>query len=177
MPKTQPPIILIGYRATGKTTVGKLLAGKLGFAFIDTDQAIEEKEGSCISDMVAQSGWSFFRKKEKDMLLHLARKKNHVIATGGGAILHQDIWPEIKQNGLVIWLKADIGTICQRLTADGNVSQSQRPSLTGSDIQAEISSVLSERLPLYESSCHLSLDASDSVEDIVKKALQAIHKK
>ncbi len=177
MPKARPSIILIGYRATGKTTVGRLLAQQLGFSFIDTDQTIEEEEGSCISDMVAQHGWSFFRKKEKDMLKRLAHKKNHVIATGGGAILHKDIWPEIKQNNLVIWFKADIDTICQRLAADRNVSQSQRPSLTGSDIQAEITSVLNKRRPLYKASCHLSLDASDSVEDIVKKALQAIHQK
>lgn len=166
-------IILIGYRATGKTTVGKLLADDLGFVFVDIDQAIEQKEGNCISDMVAQHGWDYFRKKEKEMLTLLSGRKNHVIATGGGAILHQDIWPKLKQNSFIIWLKADSATICERLAGDAT-SVTQRPSLTGADIQQEVVSVLSERTPFYTAGCHLTLDACEPVEDIVNKALKAI---
>ncbi|MDA3971779.1 MAG: shikimate kinase AroL [Desulfobulbaceae bacterium] len=164
-------IILIGYRATGKTTVGRLLADRLGFSFVDVDQAIEQQEGRCIADMVQQHGWDYFRQREKEMLVELADQKNHVIATGGGAILHQDIWPSLKQSGLVIWLKADIQTICRRLANDA-VSDSQRPSLTGEDIQQEVSPVLRERTPLYETSSHLTLDATDAAEDIITQVMK-----
>lgn len=166
-------IILIGYRATGKTTVGRVLAEKLHYSFIDADHAVEQKEGQCISDMVDQHGWDYFRTKEKEMLLDLSKKEHHVIATGGGAVLHQDIWPTIKERGIVIWLTADNATICKRLAGDA-ASETQRPSLTGTDIQQEVTKVLEERLPLYESSCHLRLDATEPVEGIVQKALQAI---
>ncbi len=151
--------------------MGKLLAKRLDFSFIDMDHAIEHREGLCISDMVKQYDWTYFRKKEKKMLLELTHRKNHVIATGGGAILHQDIWPEVKQDSLVIWLKADIETICQRLAAD-QVSESQRPSLTGSNIQQEVATVLAERTPLYKTSCHIILNAADSVEKIVGHVLK-----
>lgn len=170
MPIKPVNIILIGYRATGKTTVGRSLADRLGFSFIDVDQAIEQKEDQSIAVMVEQHGWDYFRQREKAMLLDLAGRKNQVIATGGGAVLHQDIWPTIKQSGLVIWLHADIQTICKRLAGDA-ISDSQRPSLTGADIQQEVSTVLRERTPLYERGGHLTLDATDAVEDIVTQIM------
>lgn len=168
MPTKPVSIILIGYRATGKTSVGKALAASLHLSFIDVDQYIEQREACCITDMVKEHGWPYFREKEKSSLLELTGKENHVIATGGGAILHQDIWPTVKERGLVIWLKADTDTICKRLAAD-SVSDSQRPSLTGTGIQQEVADVLVERTPLYDKSCHLSLDATESVEDIVQQ--------
>ncbi|MDA3835291.1 MAG: shikimate kinase AroL [Spirochaetales bacterium] len=174
MPTKPVNIILIGYRATGKTTLGRRLADHLGFSFVDTDHAIEEHEGQCIADMVQQHGWPYFRQREKEMLLELAGRRNHVIATGGGAVLHQDIWETIQQSGLVIWLKADIQTICQRLAGD-TLSDSQRPSLTGEDIQQEVAAVLQERIPLYERSGHLTLDATDAVEDIITQVTRYLH--
>lgn len=173
MPTKPVTIILIGYRATGKTSVGMLLAEKLGFSFIDADHAIEQKENQCISDMVAEHGWDYFRTKEKEMLLELAEKKEHIIATGGGAILHQDIWKTVKESGVVIWLKADTQTICTRLAGD-EVSDTQRPSLTGADILKEVSSVLATRTPLYATSSHITVDATNSIEDIVADVLQQL---
>ena len=170
MPTQPASIILIGYRATGKSTMGVHLAAALGFTFIDTDQVIEQQETQSIRDIVAQHGWDYFRKKEKETLLQLATKTNHVIATGGGAVLHQDIWPFIKQNNLVIWLKADIKTICIRLVND-TYSEDQRPSLTGADIQKEVSTVLISRTPIYQKSCHLTLDATETVDDNIVRVL------
>jgi shikimate kinase len=170
MPAHPSSIILIGYRATGKSTMGTRLAQALGFSFIDTDQAIEQQEGQCIRDIVQQHNWDYFRQKEKETLLKFSTEKNHVIATGGGAVLHQDIWPEIKQNNLVIWLQADIETICTRLAND-TISESQRPSLTGADIQQEVADVLTARTPLYKKSSNLTLDAAQTVEDNISSVL------
>ncbi len=128
MENKKTKIILTGYRATGKSSVGKLLAQKLGFDFLDTDPEIEKKEGLSISEMVKKHGWSYFREKECDLLTSLNHKKNLVVAPGGGAILHQDAWKTLMTTSFVVWLKADLQTICNRLSGD-NLSASQRPSL------------------------------------------------
>ncbi len=164
-------IVLIGYRATGKTSVGQLLARKLGSSFVDSDQAVEKKAGQSIATMVAAKGWDFFRAQEKEMLLELTRQPGQVIACGGGAILHQDIWPLVKKAAFVVWLKADIETICRRLAGD-EATTSQRPSLSGQDIYAEVGGILHERTPLYAAGCHLELDATGSLEDIVEKIIR-----
>ncbi|MEN8256286.1 MAG: shikimate kinase [Thermodesulfobacteriota bacterium] len=163
-------IVLIGYRATGKTSVGKIIAKKLNRPFVDSDHAVEKKAGQSISAMVEARGWNAFRTKEKNILLELTKKPGQIIACGGGAILHQDIWAGIKENSFVVWLKADIETIYSRLAAD-KATSSQRPSLSGQDIYQEVAEVLKERTPLYRHGCHLELDATGSMEDIVDKIL------
>ena len=85
-------IILIGYRATGKTTVGKHLAAKLGLCFFDMDHELEKRYGQSIATLVAAHGWPYFRGLEKEMLTELIGNSDRVISTGGGVILHQDIW-------------------------------------------------------------------------------------
>ena len=160
-------IILIGYRATGKTSVGKGLANRLGFRFIDMDRELEERHGQSIAEMVAAQGWLYFRAQEKALLEELVTGAGLVISTGGGAILHQDIWPRVKASGLVVWLTADRETIHQRLTGDARTA-SQRPALTASDAWAEIATVLAEREPLYQAGSHLTVDTDTlTVDQIV----------
>ena len=167
-------IILIGYRATGKSTVGKLLAAKLSFDFVDMDKLIEARENTQISDMVDKKGWPYFRNKEKHLLEELINQENNlVIATGGGAILHQEIWSKVMAAGMVVWLMADKATICARLAGDSRTS-SQRPSLTGSGTEQEVTSVLTEREPLYKAGCHITVDTG--TKDIVQIS-ESIHTK
>lgn len=161
-------VMLIGYRATGKSSVGRLLAGRLGVDFIDTDHLIEAQYGP-ISRLVAEKGWTFFRAREKEALASLVALENGVIATGGGAVLHQDVWPAFKASGLVVWLTAAAPVIRRRLAADETVSQGQRPSLTGNAIQDEIETVLAEREPLYRLGSHLAIDtAGKSIAEIIE---------
>ncbi len=159
-------IILTGYRATGKSSVGRLLAGKLDFGFLDTDPEIENKEGMSISDMVDRHGWGYFRKLESDLLHSLLYREKLVVAPGGGAILHQDVWKQLMETSLVVWLKADLQTICRRLAGD-DLSDSQRPSLTGEDVIQEVRAVLEEREPLYEQGSHLIVDTDKPIREIV----------
>ncbi len=165
-------IILCGYRATGKTTVGRLLAERLGWRFIDTDQEIEKRQGCSIARMVAAHGWDFFRGLERELLLELVSAANVVIASGGGAITHQDAWSRLMAEGLVVWLTAGPETICARLAADRK-SAGQRPTLTGSDIFSEVKSVLAEREPLYRRGSHLAMAstvaAAELAEQIIKR--------
>jgi len=160
-------IILIGYRATGKSSVGRGLAAELGLGFFDMDQELELRQGQSIAEMVADRGWPYFRGLEKGLLTELASRRGLVISTGGGAILHQDVWPRIKAAGLVVWLTADQQTICRRLTCDEQTA-SQRPTLTGTDPYAEIAAVLREREPLYREGCHFSVDTGAiTIEQVV----------
>ncbi|NOX25429.1 MAG: shikimate kinase [Deltaproteobacteria bacterium] len=152
-------IILTGYRAAGKTCVGKELARQLDWSFIDTDALIVKRAGGEISKIVRQHGWDYFRAQEKQVLKSLIERTGVVIATGGGAIIHQDIWPELMASGLVVWLKADKETICRRLRGDDN-SAAQRPSLTGGTICQEVARVLKERQPLYRRGSHLAVDTA-----------------
>jgi len=150
-------VILTGYRATGKTSIGKILADLLGFDFIDTDLAIEKRQGESIAELVGRGGWDLFRRHEEEMLLDLARRKNIVIATGGGSVMHENAWKKLRKNALSVWLTADIKTICQRLAAD-NGTDDQRPPLTEMGTIDEISMVLNERLPLYKKSSDLTIN-------------------
>ncbi|MDI6790163.1 MAG: shikimate kinase, partial [Thermodesulfobacteriota bacterium] len=80
-------IVLIGYRGSGKSTVGRRLAERLSLPFIDTDTLIEEKAGITIKEMVEKKGWAYFRAVEKDVIRGLPGDKTMVVAAGGGAIL------------------------------------------------------------------------------------------
>lgn len=154
-------LILIGYRATGKSTVGKLIARRLSLQFLDMDQVIEERAGRSIQEIVATDGWPAFRQQEKELLTELAARQNLVVATGGGAVLHQESWARLKETGLVVWLTADRETIRARLRQDQK-TPGQRPALTGTDSFSEISKVLTEREPLYRQSSHLAIDTAQA---------------
>ncbi len=169
-------IILTGYRACGKSLVGRLLAQRLGFDFLDMDKEIEAREDCSISEMVAAHGWPYFRECERKLLEELVDREGLVVATGGGAILHEEVWSRLQVSGLVVWLSADTATIAARLAADA-VSAGQRPSLTGDSITLEIESVLAERLPLYEKGSHLRIDTGSrrpaEIVEVVVSAWQA----
>ncbi|MFA6498245.1 MAG: shikimate kinase [Desulfurivibrionaceae bacterium] len=170
----QRKIILTGYRATGKTLVGLMLAEHLHLDFIDMDELLVARAGQTIRQIVAQQGWGQFRLLERDLLAEMICRKDVVISTGGGAILHQDIWNLLRQTGLTVWLTADIDTICRRLSEDAN-STDQRPTLTDSDLYVEVAQVLAEREPLYEKGSHLAVDTSSKtsgeIVHIIEKAL------
>ena len=165
-------IILTGYRATGKSSVGKILAVELDYDFIDMDKIIEERYGK-ISALVAEKGWGFFREREKELLVELVSKTGKVIATGGGAIMHEDEWQQLKRSGLVVWLTSDIESICTRLGVDP-ATPGQRPSLTGKDIREEAASILAEREPLYRNGSHMEVDSNRSLEVVAAEILAAL---
>ncbi len=142
-------ILLTGFRATGKSLVGRLLADRLALDFLDTDALLCRLIGCSVADFVAEQGWSRFREMEERLLMDLSRRSGAVIATGGGAVLHQQTWKALRRKSASIWLQADEQTIKRRLITDVH-SEQQRPSLTGMDPVLEIQEMLSERIPLYQ---------------------------
>ena len=164
-------IVLIGYRGTGKSTVGKALAAKLGRAVVSTDHEIVRRAGRTIPEIVAGHGWEYFRDLESDVCKDLAGQNNLVIDTGGGAILRKQNVEVLKQNGLLFWLTASVETIASRIGGD-----TQRPSLTGTkSFVEEIEDVLSERTPSYQAAAdHTLCTDARSVNQLVESILRLL---
>jgi len=166
-------IFLIGFRAVGKTTIGRKLAERLGFSFLDTDVLICEQKGATVSEIVAAEGWDEFRRCEQEILRTLGTRQRCVIATGGGAILHRHLWPQLKKYGHVVWLSADPDIICQRLEA---ASAGQRPSLTGKAVCDEVRDILAIREPMYREIADIIVDTGRlSMAGIVNRILQDVN--
>lgn len=160
-------IFLIGYRCTGKTTIGKILAHRLNFEFIDTDCLIEQNLGLTIIEIIEKQGWGKFRQIEKKTLLNTKKIQNTIIATGGGIIIDHDNQQFIKKNGLCVWLDADIKTIMTRLNAD-HKTKTLRPALTDKDLFEETNEIVKKRNPLYKKTAHIKIDTSfNTPEEIV----------
>jgi shikimate kinase len=164
-------IVLIGYRGTGKTSVGMALSKRLGKAFCDTDDSIERRLKRPISDMVAREGWAFFRAREKEAIREISSRKDCVIAAGGGAILDAENVKNLKENGVVVLLEATTRTIRKRMLYDKKTGQ-QRPGLTGEDPYKEIEEVLEFRRPFYQKAMDFSVDTtSKSIDQVLDEIL------
>jgi shikimate kinase len=147
-------IVLIGYRGTGKSVVGKLLASRLGMAYIGMDAAIVKKAGMSIPEIVAQHGWPHFRDLESAEARELAGEDGLVIDTGGGVIERPENVEVLQQNALVFWLRASVATIVTRIEGG-----TERPALTaGKSFTEEVAEVLERRTPLYRSAAHHEID-------------------
>ena len=112
-------VVLIGMMGCGKSTVGKLLAQTLRFAFVDTDQYIEAALGRSIPDIFAREGEAFFRDREQGAAEKLARRKSQVIACGGGLPTRADSIASLKYSGTVIFLRRDPGEIYDNVSMGG----------------------------------------------------------
>jgi shikimate kinase len=165
--------ILIGYRASGKTSVGKNLSRLLGLPFYDTDALILQQTGKTVRETVLDGGWPAFREAERAAIAGLAGKEGAVIALGGGAVLDPANVEALKPGGFFIWLQAAKETIQERLERDG-VNTEQRPSLLppGNGGDGEI---LRHRTPVYEALADLVIDTTGrSIEAIAEEIRAAL---
>lgn len=141
-------IFLIGYRCSGKTTVGKALALRLNFNFVDTDAVLVQKQGRTIANLIAEKGWQEFRKKEEAVIKKVCNQKNQVVAFGGGAVLSSRNITAIQDNGKTIWLQVTPKIVKQRMLQDQSTPD-MRPALTPLNLMDEIIQTLKQREPLY----------------------------
>ncbi len=155
--ETIKPIFLIGYRCTGKSTTGKLLAALLDSLFFDTDRIIEERSKMSIAQMVNQRGWEYFRQKERQTLLDTGSLANCVIATGGGIVLDPENCRFIQSHGICVWLYADADTIVNRLHSDHENHES-RPRFSKDSLFQETQKMLKFRSPLYQALGQIKID-------------------
>ena len=150
-------LYLVGYRCTGKSSVGRILSDTLGWVFVDMDGELVAEAGMPIEDIVASRGWKYFREREARLLERLSQATKQVIATGGGAVTVEENIARMRGSGKVIWLHASPSTIAARMAADLDTAR-QRPPLHGNDSLAEIEEVFAERLPLYDEAMHLQVE-------------------
>jgi shikimate kinase len=149
-PQFQEPrgLVLVGYRGTGKSTVGRLLAERLGQPFVDADAALERALGRSIRSHFSQFGEPDFRDREAETLDALAAVPGRVLATGGGVILREANRDILKRYGVVAWLTAESSTLAERLGRNPT-AVAARPALTTAGTLGEIDELLRIRTPLY----------------------------
>ena len=164
-------IYLIGYRGTGKSTVGPLLAARLGWRFVDADELLERRAGRTIQEVFAAEGETGFRDREQAILNELATLEKHVIATGGGVILRPANRERLRASGLVAWLAASPATIWQRLQADPTTA-SRRPTLSQGGL-AEVEEKLRQREPLYRETALCEIDTEARSPEALADAILA----
>ena len=137
-------LVLTGMMGVGKSTVGKNLAQKLSYNFVDIDRTIESKEGSTINLIFKNKSESYFRKLENEISLEKLRKKNTVISLGGGAFLNKSIRREVKNTSVSFWLDVDVSELIKRLKKN-----KKRPLLYNKNLNVTVNKIYLERKKTY----------------------------
>jgi shikimate kinase len=167
-------LVLIGYRATGKTTLARLLAEQLQWNWIDADVEIERRAGKSIARIFAEDGEPAFRDLEVQVIAELCRQDRLVLAAGGGAPLRAESRQAMRAGGTVVWLQARPETIQARMSGDAT-TLSRRPNLTDKNPLDEIVHLLARREPIYRESAHLAIDTEGKLpEQIVAEILRRL---
>lgn len=147
-------IVLIGYRGTGKSVVGSILAHRLGMKCVGMDAEIVKRADMSIPDIVAKYGWPKFRDMESELARELSELDNVIIDTGGGIIERPENIEALRNNAVIFWLKASVDVIVRRITGG-----TERPALTeGKTFTEEVAEVLERRTPKYQDAARHEID-------------------
>jgi shikimate kinase len=169
---TPPNIILVGPMGAGKSSVGRRLAQILGREFIDSDNEIEQRTGVDIPLIFEIEGEAGFRKREQQTIADLCKRKDIVLATGGGAILAEENRRHLGGNGIVVYLRTSVDQQLRRTGRDRN-----RPLLQTEDPRAKLEELLEIRDPLYRQTAGMIVDTDGrDVKSVAKEILQGIRK-
>ena len=164
-------LILTGMMGVGKSTIGKILAKKLSYNFIDIDKLIEAKEGSSINSIFKNKSESYFRKIETDITLGELKKDNSVISLGGGAFINNAIRKSAKKMSLCFWLDVPLDKLIKRLN-----NSKQRPLLFKKNINQTIKKIYFERKKIYNEANYRIRCNSLKSEEIANKILNLYEK-
>jgi 3-dehydroquinate synthase len=175
-------IFLTGFSGTGKSTTGKILAERLGYAFADTDALIEEKTGRSVYAIFREDGEEAFRQIEREILDELCRFDLQVISTGGGIVISKANRTELIANGYVICLEARPETIYVRLLLDSSTSAEKavRPLLQGDDQFQRIQTLKAERQAFYveaDWTIHTDFLTAEEVAEEIERVMEIIHRR
>lgn len=155
-------IFLVGMMGSGKTTIGKILAHRTGKTFIDSDDEIKKRTGVTIPHIFDVEGEAGFRQREASVIQELVRHRNIVLATGGGAVLTEQVREALVGNGIVVYLKSTVHDLWQRTRHDRN-----RPLLQTADPYARLNELCQQRDPLYTA-------VADLIEPTSKQSPQTL---
>lgn len=150
-------IVLIGYRGTGKTVVGEMVAVRLGMQYMGMDAEIVKAAGMPIPQIVETYGWKTFRDMESKKAQELGGRDHIIIDSGGGIIERSENIAALQKNALIFWLKASVDTIISRIQDD-----TERPALSdGKTFVEEIEDVLEQRISKYKSAAQYEIDTDN----------------
>ncbi len=169
-------VYLIGFMATGKSRVGRELAGLLGWPFADTDHLIEKSAGTSINNIFNLHGEAAFRDLESGIIKKVAARRHQVISLGGGAVIREENWRVISDSGITICLTASLQTLVTRVQR-----KNDRPllkNLSAESLQEKISAMLEQRLPHYEKAdfsfeSREEVSARDFAQTIYKRIMES----
>jgi shikimate kinase len=159
----------MGFMGTGKTSVGRRLAERLGRRFLDMDSLIEQRAGKSVSRIFGEDGEPRFRALEREVVIELASQSGLVIGAGGGVVLNPDNVADYARTGLVVCLAASPEAILRRVGAD-----TTRPLLAGPDKAAKIAALLEKRRPFYDAIPH-RVDTTTLSVDAAAEAILALY--
>tara|TARA_B100001123_G_scaffold141897_1_gene164818 strand:- start:8 stop:520 length:513 start_codon:yes stop_codon:yes gene_type:complete len=162
-------IVLVGFMGTGKSTVGRVIAQKLGFHFIDTDDVIEQTSKAKISDIFAEHGEVYFRDLESQAVKSVALMKNQVVATGGGVVLRSSNIDLLRTGGPIFCLNATPKAIWDRVR-----SSRSRPLLRGPNPLKKIETLLDKRAPYYALADHQIETTGVSIDRVANEIISYI---
>jgi shikimate kinase len=163
-------LILVGFMGSGKSTVGKWVADRLGVSFVDMDALIEQRVGKSIAEIFATEGEANFRQLERALVQELAAGKDQIIAAGGGVVLNPENLRDFQQTGIVIALLVNASAAHQRTK-----SQRHRPLLEGANRWLELRRLHKQRVPLYDA-IPLRVDTTEKGIEAVVTEVLAIYK-
>jgi shikimate kinase len=165
-------VVLVGMMGAGKTSVGRRLAEKLGFAFVDADHEIEAAAGKSVPDIFADHGEAYFREGEKRVIARLLENPSQVLATGGGAFINPETRARIKDQAVSVWLKADLALLMKRISRRDN-----RPLLQVDDPEAVLRNLIAARYPVYAEADFTvesrDVQHSQMVNDVIRTIAEA----
>jgi shikimate kinase len=159
-------LVLLGMMGVGKSTLGKIIAKKLGLEFIDTDDRIEEKYSMKISEIFKKKGENFFRLEEEKVVLKSLKKSNCVIALGGGGFINTTVRNSILKNAVSVWLDCDLKIISKRTKWN-----KKRPLLDKRNNEKKINKLYAERKNIYKLSNYRINCSKLSKKNIVNKII------
>jgi shikimate kinase len=170
LPESVRNLVLVGFMGSGKSSVGREIARRWGYRFIDTDTSIRQKYRKSIPDIFASFGEPLFRDEENQVLQDLENTSQAVIATGGGIVLQPRNHPLLRALGVVVWLTASEEAIWERVSRNQN-----RPLLRTRNPRATISNLMSTRYPLYHSLADITVETSGLThQEVADHAVAAI---
>ncbi len=155
-------VVLVGFMGAGKSTVGRLVARRLRYAFEDMDRRIERRTGRSIAAIFREDGEEAFRALERDEARELSRLSRRVIAAGGGAFARPEVRAALQEGAVCVWLRGDLEVLLARLPADGS-----RP-LAGN--HAIMRALLADREPTY-SMADVTVDATGTPDEVADRVV------
>jgi shikimate kinase/3-dehydroquinate synthase len=164
-------IVLVGIMGSGKTSVGRRLAARLGLDFVDADAAIETAARMTIAEIFKRHGETFFRDREHHVIARLIGEGQKVLATGGGAFMREDTRMKISERAISIWLKADLDVLMRRVR-----KRSNRPLLHTEDPETTMQRLIDDRYPVYGLADFTVMSSDGPHDGVVENILVALER-